>query len=105
MAANTEIKSAMLALPANSIVFFVKPSGKKVLAITDNVINMTGSKAIKKLGNVDGSDSAGLGLPNRKVSDAVVPIFFMNLPKTGPAMIEVGMASSRPYTNVLPISA
>ena len=90
--------------PINKIIVFTKELPiKKLLAITANVINNTGSNAIKKLNPVFGDSFITSLIAG--CSGISIFIFLNNLPRNGPAIIDAGMAMINPNNNVLPISA
>ena len=105
MAISTASNNAIVELPIKSKEVFNKPSGKKLDAITENVINITGSNAIIKLGRA-GGNFFSIGFSSAKKNPDVSILIFCNcLPKNGPAMITAGMASINPYNKTNPVLA
>src|SRR5215203_822332 len=105
MAINTASNKAIVELPMNNNIVFSKPSAKKLEAITENVINITGSNAIKKLGRAGGNFFSTGFSSAKKNPDVSVCIFCNLLPKNGPAIITAGIVIISPYNNTRPMLA
>ena len=105
-AINTATSSAIFGFPKKLMVAMKSEGvGLNRFMTTANVINMTGSKAMAKLEKTDGGLFISAGLSTIVLSVDAVPMFLRRLPRSGPAIITMGIMSIKPYNKVRPRSA
>ena len=105
MAINTAINKAIVELPMNKKTVLINPSGRKLEAITESVINITGNNAIKKLGSAAGNFFSCCFSSAKKNPDMSGLICCNLRPRNGPATITAGIVISKPYNKTIPIFA